>query len=209
MKKRIKLGDLQNYDDDFEVNWSCYYEQIKLLKTLKIKNILELGCGRKVVTNYLRNLGYNLTTLDFDKNLQPDILGNVSNCISLLNGRKFDIIIASHIFYYIPYDNAISVIQELSKHCRYIYIGLLHQSLSFQFTFKIPLFEIKRFNINLPLFKLKTPNYEWELGNNISYKKFRSSLLDNYEIIIDKRSKIYPRNHIFLLRSKLSNLDSL
>ncbi len=60
--------------------WASYWYQLESIDRLKPQNILLIGVGDSVVSNYLKvNTRYTCTTLDIDTDLNPDIVGSVEN----------------------------------------------------------------------------------------------------------------------------------
>lgn len=79
MKYKIQLNknhyNKSNYDGIRR--FISYFHQINLIKKLNPKKVLEIGIGNATVSNYLKNQGLNITTCDFDKSLNPDIVASL------------------------------------------------------------------------------------------------------------------------------------
>src|SRR5262245_1485061 len=76
-KVQVKPGHYGPGYDDWD-KWTNYYWQTRCIFDYGLENILEIGVGSKVVTNYLRGNGVNLTTLDIDPHLKPDHVGSAT-----------------------------------------------------------------------------------------------------------------------------------
>ena len=53
--------------------------------------MLEIGVGNRTVSNYLKENGVDITTFDFDKELKPDIVGDVRD-MKGIKDNSFDVV---------------------------------------------------------------------------------------------------------------------
>ena len=58
-----------------------YVEQVSLVSELGGQSVIEVGCGSQVVTELLRMRGIDVTTVDFDASLKPDVVCGVENIL--------------------------------------------------------------------------------------------------------------------------------
>ena len=63
------------YDD--RIRFLTYWHQIHYIWSLAPQSVLEIGVGNSFVSNYLRQRGVNVFTLDIDASLRPDCAGSV------------------------------------------------------------------------------------------------------------------------------------
>lgn len=78
--------------------------------------VLEIGPGAGHTTWLLRNWGIDVTTLDFDKSVKPDIVGDVTNMPC--ENNSFDCILAAEVLEHIPYVEFGKALSELRRICR-------------------------------------------------------------------------------------------
>ena len=77
----VQVGSDHYYDDyNSFVRFASFYHQIINIEKNKPSSIFEIGVGNNTLSNYLRGKQYNVTTCDFDKKLNPDIVADISNC---------------------------------------------------------------------------------------------------------------------------------
>jgi len=178
----------RNYDD-FNL-WLDYWYQQSLLESLKPKSILEIGKGTGMLSVIMKKKGYRYVTLDVDKKLKPDILGNVTKIP--LKSKSFDISCAFEVLEHIPFQEFPKALTELGRVSKkYVVISLpyasLYISIAIQFfyaNFLKPIFKylnIKPFepsylNIAIPMFWLDREGmikaHYWEIGRkNIPFLK--------------------------------------
>ena len=71
-----------------------YHHQLRLIFSLgnQVKNVLEIGIFNSLLTDILKNNGYNVSTADVDPNLKPEIILDLTTDFSLPKD-KFDAIV--------------------------------------------------------------------------------------------------------------------
>ncbi len=62
---------------DTKERFISYWHQIHEIISLEPKKVLEVGIGNGFVTRYLREKGWDVTTLDIVSELRPDVAGSV------------------------------------------------------------------------------------------------------------------------------------
>ncbi len=139
------------------------------MRKLAPKNVLEVGIGEGVVAEYLKGSGIELTTLDIDASLAPDIVGDVRK-IPLPDG-SVDAVLAAEILEHMPFDDAREALKEMRRVARTgAVISAPAPGWVFSFRLKIPL--LKGEGITKVPFFWKTYQYDpneagvhhWELG---------------------------------------------
>lgn len=117
-----------------------YFYQVDLISEFSNKSgrkILEIGKGNGLVSEYLKESGFDVTTFDFDKNLNPDIVGDIRYIN--LEENSFDIITSFEILEHIPFEDVEDVLKKLRKITnKYLIISLPYRSTGFEFALKFP-----------------------------------------------------------------------
>lgn len=194
-----------------EGHWRSYWNQQKLMKEYLHKEdcFLEIGIGSSFCSNYLKQKGYKVTTLDIDKNKKPDIVGNI--CDMELQS-DYDNIIAYEIFEHFSFEFLSSVLNMLHRHCRkYLFVSLPENRRIILIDININVPDVRKFSISpqIPKFIKKrelSKHHHWEVNN---LKKH------SLEIIIDlfdqcgfslenKFSVTYSNQIFFVFKSKRS-----
>jgi len=189
-----------------------YFYQIDTLSSLEdVKDVLEIGPGNKLVSRELENLGYKVTTCDFDESINPDVVSDVRNLP--FKDNTFDCIIACQILEHVNYDEFEKVLEKMSKITKkYLIISLPNRHTGFEFIFKFPFIQTllkKNFldlNFQIPVkfpgFKESGQHY-WEIDFwTTSQAKVEKSLKRNFEILNKFKPPLNKYHQFYVLKRK-------
>lgn len=197
----------KNYDS--LPRFVSYYHQINTILKLETNNILEIGVGNKMVSNYLKEMGLNLTTCDFDTNLKPDIVADIRKIP--LPDNSFETVMACEVLEHLPWKQLDSALAELFRITnKYVVVSIPYASLCFEFAFKFPNADkiFKNYFANLLIrIPLKVKNkfngeHYWEMGK-IGFPKSKiRKLLSKYFNILEESSPALSSYHYFFVLKK-------
>jgi len=146
--------------------WNSYYHQLELVRAISPGALLEVGVGQGVVARELRAEGVSVTTLDIAEDLQPDVVGSVTNIP--LGDQSFDAVLAAEILEHIDFADVPQALAELARVARrHVVISIPHPGYVFSLSFKLPLLPKIDLLMQVPFFwKTHVFNGEhyWELG---------------------------------------------
>jgi len=98
---------------DTKESFISYWHQIHEIISLEPKKVLEVGIGNGFVTRYVREKGWDVTTLDTVSELRPDVAGSV---LSLPFGdTAFDVVTCFEVLEHLPYDDFTKALEELRR----------------------------------------------------------------------------------------------
>jgi SAM-dependent methyltransferase len=210
MEKLIQKGnDLKLYDSltyESKKNFISYYNQYRLIIKQKPKSILELGVGTKLLSAYLKERNFKVTTCDFDTHLKPDVVADVRDLP--FTNNSFDVVVSFEVLEHLPFKYFKKCLLELKRCSKSkIIISLPYASFNIFGSLKfLPFvaekFFLFRFNL-LSFFKHKFKgSHYWEIGKkNYSLgrirKKIRSAGLKIEEEFCDKQN---PSHYFFVLK---------
>lgn len=152
--------------------WSSYSIIIKEVLKIKPRSILEIGPGNGVVASALRQMGFFVKTLDFDDQLGPDYVADISDddLIRKLGGNKFDLVIAAEVLEHIHYEDFLKAIGNLARVSKKAIVSLPHttdNSFFVSFIVKLPLVGqfsfAKKFIYRKKKHQFNDQHY-WEIG---------------------------------------------
>ena len=208
-KFKIRVPKKYYYKDyDNLMRFISYFYQIDSLIKTKPKTILEVGVGNKTVSNYLKQFGFDVTTCDFDENLNPDKVADIRKLP--FENNKFDVGIACEILEHIPFDDvsiALSELERVSKKSGIISIPYSSFFIEIVRTISIPfLYKQLQFILSVPFFThkfKKTNEHYWEMGcKNYSKKKIKTLLKTCFKIKNEFQPILNPCHYFFILEKK-------
>lgn len=183
--------------------WVHYWYQISLVLDMKVKNILEIGPGAGVVTNFLRNAGLKVITLDIDKELNPDVIATVLKMP--FKDNEFELVLAAEVLEHLPFEEFSKALLEIKRVTKkYVLISLPdRRHILLYFGLKIPFLKEKNVFIKIPSFKRHVfdGQHYWEIGKKgYSLKKIKKIILKTgFKILKDFVPFDAPLNHYFIL----------
>ncbi|ODS41449.1 MAG: methyltransferase type 11 [Candidatus Altiarchaeales archaeon WOR_SM1_79] len=167
MEQQVGHEHYFNESYDTRERFVSYWHQINEITKLAPKSVLEIGVGNGFVSKYLKERGLNIVTLDIDKSLNPDIIGNVLDMP--LEDNSFDVVACYEVLEHIIYKNFHKALSELYRVSKfYVILSLPDAGIVYRFGLKMSgLVEIKRC-IPLPSFKKQVHKFDgqhyWEIG---------------------------------------------
>ncbi len=184
-----------------------YYGQIDHVLTAlpQPASILEIGKGNGLVNWYLKQLGYNAKTFDFDPGLEPDFQGDMLNIDTIVH-EKFDAVCAFEVLEHVKYEDVEGILLKMAKVSnKYVIISLPQFNFVVSFWLRISRFRDKR---KVFLFPWPKPHrfdgeHYWELGK-IGYKisDFRNMLNKHFTIVKEYTEPLDTYHRFYILEKK-------
>ena len=183
MEHKLQVKD-DHYNFKYErklKRWISYFYQIKKIinHSKKKSKILEIGIGSKFVYNRLKEMGYNITSADFDERLNPDVVADITDLP--FEDNEFDLVCAFEVLEHLPFSEfevALNEMKRVSK--KHVLFSVPYSAFKFHLSFKfLPFFPIKTFEIHIPyLIKHKfNGEHYWEAGKkNYPVKKIKRNI---------------------------------
>jgi len=98
---------------DSKGRFNSYWHQIDEIRKRNPKRILEVGIGSGFLNHYLKSLNLNITTLDIELNLKPDVIGSV---LALpLKSNSFEMVVCFQVLEHLPFESFPACLKELSR----------------------------------------------------------------------------------------------
>ena len=110
---QVQLTNFHSREYDNKARFISYWHQIDEVLSLQPGKLLEIGIGNKFVTTYIRDRGVQVTTLDIDSRLYPDVLANAS-AIPFLDD-SFDLVTCFEVLEHLPYTSFLHVLKEINR----------------------------------------------------------------------------------------------
>jgi len=212
MNKYTKQVDKLQYNFKYVSleRWNSYYAQIcEVIKFKKFKKkikVLEIGVGTGILARELENLGIDVTTIDIDSELSPDIVASITD-MSIIDNDSYDLVVAFEVLEHIQFMDISKALLEMERVSRYgIIISVPNVYPYIMFGFKFPLVSVKYMLLNIPI-KFKKDKFDgehyWEIGRkNYSYKKIIQEMgkIKKFLIKNEYRLSTCPFHHFIIFK---------
>ena len=191
----------REYDD--KKRWASYWNQISEIARFNPENVLIVGKGNGLISEYLKLRNIKNITLDIDESLNSDVIASVLKMP--FPNEKFDAILCAQVLEHLPYENFLEALLEIKRVAKQgAIISLPHFGPAVRFLLKLPFLpEIKfLFKIPYPKKHIFKGEHYWEIGkydyplrrikNDI--KKSGFTIKNDYVVFEN------PLHHFFVLK---------
>lgn len=96
--------------------FASYACQISEIMALPRQTVLEIGIGNGIIAYLARRAGVQITTLDIDPLLEPDMVGSVTDVP--VESDAFDVVACFEVLEHLPFDLFPTVLRELHRVAR-------------------------------------------------------------------------------------------
>lgn len=165
-----------HYDGTYLSRGRVYSLATQLDAALELgpRNLLEVGVGTGITVFALRRVGVEVTTLDVQKELSPDVVGDVRRipCAD----ASFDVSCCCQVLEHLPLSDMPAALRELRRVTRWrLVLSLPDLTRFFGVSATLPFIGRRDFGISLPIrepddawkaARLETMGHYWELGMN-------------------------------------------
>lgn len=190
-----------------------YHHQLRLIFSLgnQVKNILEIGIFNSLLTDILKNNGYNVTTADVDPNLKAEIILDLTTDFSLPKD-KFDAIVLFQVLEHLPYEQSEQALRKLGIATKkFLVISIPFCTEYFAFQIKTSFSGRSRhLLLNVPKFWGTKPvcnEHYWEMGLKGYPKKRILNSVANAGLTVKQEfiDPTYPYHYFLVLEKSDSN----
>ena len=102
-KVQVKLGHYGlQYDNP--ARWVNYGAQVRAVLECGPRTVLEVGTGNGTVAGILRQRGVEVTTVDIDPALGPDIVGSVHELDRCVSPESYDVVLCAEVLEHLPFE---------------------------------------------------------------------------------------------------------
>jgi len=207
MKLQVEPDHYFNKTYDSKERFISYWHQIDEIIKLTPQKVLEIGIGNGFVSTYLKKRGINITTLDIDKKLNPDVTGSVLRIP--FTDNYFDVVDCYELLEHLPFENFHKALSEIFRVSEsYAVLSLPDASSVYRVYIHFPKVGVFKKLIPLPWLKRPIHNFDgehyWEIGkagyplsriiNNIQKSGFK--IEENYRVFE------HPYHRFFILKKK-------
>jgi len=147
--------------------FASYAYQLSEVLKLEPESVLEIGIGNGLVCYMLRKAGIDVSTLDFDESLEPDVVASVTDMP--VPDNSFDVVACFQVLEHLPFATLGKALREIHRVTRkHVVISLPQRSRFYKLDCTLPKIGRRRVSVSLPLLTQArhTMDYEhyWEIG---------------------------------------------
>lgn len=211
MDLQVKPDHYFNKTYDSKGRFCSYWHQINEIIALRPKEALEIGIGNGFVSKYLKGRGVNVTTLDIDKRLNPDVVGSVLK-IPFID-ESFEVVTCYEVLEHLPYRDFSKVLSEIYRVSKsYVILSLPDLSRVCRFGIQVPKMGELKMLIPLPRLKPLVREFKgghyWNIGTvGYSLRKIKRAICDaRFKIERGYRVFEIPWHRFFVLKKVMVNL---
>jgi 2-polyprenyl-3-methyl-5-hydroxy-6-metoxy-1,4-benzoquinol methylase len=160
--------------------FASYAYQLKEVMALKPKRVLEVGIGNGLVSCMLGRAGLDVTTLDFDPSLGPDIVASVTDMP--VGDGSFDVVACFEVLEHLPFELFPRALAELRRaSSAHVILSLPDLTRIYKAEVTLPRLGPRRLSLALPFVPQRTHAFDgehhWEIGvGGCSLRKVRDCL---------------------------------
>ena len=173
------------------------------------RKVLEIGKGTGFVSDYLSKAGIEVTTVDVNPNLEPDVLGSVLELDNYFEEASFDCVLCAEVLEHMPFEYFEGTIEQIAlstSNRAFITIPRCqHILLDFACLIKIPKLRRKLRSLTLTLPKKDIwSGHHWELDSDKKTKKREIRKLLEKHFIVEsfERFKLNPYHFFIVLKKR-------
>jgi SAM-dependent methyltransferase len=110
-----QVDPLHYHRTTYDCKWRfiSYWYQIDEIVRQHPRTILEVGIGNGFVSKYLRERGYEVTTLDHDPRLYPDVTASTLDLP--FKDKSFETVACFEVLEHLPFDSVTYAVSELRR----------------------------------------------------------------------------------------------
>lgn len=188
-----------------------YYHQVNYIRGCKPEKVLLIGVGDDLISPLLRKMGYEVTTIDIDPDLRPDIVGDVRDMP--MKDKSYDVVCAFQVLEHLPYEEFEGILKEINRISKKnAIISVPHRRTGFEIIFKFPFIRTLmkkdfvraavRFPVKFKGFESSGQHY-WEIDwFTTKLKTVRSDFRKFFTIIKEHTPELDPYRRFFVLEKK-------
>ena len=192
---------------NYKPRYYSYVEQIMETANLKPSHVTEIGLGNGFTTRGLRDFGIEVTTVDFDATLCPDIVASV--CSISLPDNSTDGSLCFQVLEHLPFEQFPIGLKELARISRgWVFLSLPDCRSSFRVDLARGWSEIKYWQRMLNNFPPRKPQmhqfdgqHYWEIGKAATPENLVLDTIRKAGLRVERHYRLHlnPYHHFFLL----------
>lgn len=214
-RKKMRQVSPEHYlSDSYDEKgrFASYWHQIYEIRRLAPESILEIGVGNALVSGYLKQRGFNLTTADIDEALKPD---HVCSVLELpFTNSKFSVVACFEVLEHLPYEDFAAALAELYRVAAgNVLISLPDATRAYRIDIQVPrVGEFKKLVsfpfVSPPAHEFNGEHY-WEIGKAGYPLRRITAAMTAQGFLLEKTYRVFEMPyHRFFVLAKRGNADA-
>ena len=193
---------------DKKSRFASYWHQIDEVRRLAPAAVLEVGIGSGFVSRYLRDHGFNVTTVDIDPEVKPDQVASVLRLP--FADRAFAAVMCCEVLEHLPFADFGPVLAELHRVCGgQVVISLPDRTKALPFMAYVPWIGPVRWLLPWPTIPRtahpgRFSDHAWEIGAwGCSLGRIKR-IMAGRDLVLRRTFRVFerPRHRFFVLDSR-------
>jgi 2-polyprenyl-3-methyl-5-hydroxy-6-metoxy-1,4-benzoquinol methylase len=188
--------------------FAAYAYQVSEIMRCGPQSVLEIGIGNGVVCHLLRRSGIEVTTLDVDESLGPEVIASVTDIP--LADRSFDVVGCFEVLEHLPYESVPGALSEIHRVSRgHALVSLPDAKPRYRVEFTLPGIGHHRFCFGLPYRRPRahvfTGQHHWEVNaRGYALGRVLETMRDaGFDVEHTYRPFEHPTHRFFQLRKRV------
>jgi len=203
----------------YKGRWISYWHQIMEASSFAdVHRILEIGPGNQIVANTLKQMGYEVKTMDADEHVPADYHWDIRTLKNWPDKDEFDVVLCCQILEHVPFENVKNILEDLAEISKkylvvslpysekgtfkpFMYFKLIPFIRSFRFIKVFSVFPYKRTSVS-------SSGHYWEIGEKGRSLKRVRALFEESGWKMKKHYPVFENSYhyMFVLEKKDSKV---
>ncbi len=110
---QVAAGHYASREYNTKERFCSFWHQLDETLSLTPRTVLEVGPGAGLVTDWLRRAGLEITTVDIDPDVRPDVAASVTELP--FDAASFDAVLCCEVLEHLPWEDAEQALAELRR----------------------------------------------------------------------------------------------
>lgn len=178
-------------------------QQLHGIHAMRPTDILEIGIGNGFTSSFLKRAGYDVTTVDINPALEPDICAPLDEVAGHVSGRRFDLVVCCEVLEHMPLEQLRPSLDALAKLGSRLFMTLpnYHAPIGFGGFLRLPKIAPKLLSltVDLPRRRALEKEHFWEVGSSRETSKSAlvKMLRDRYASVEVQKFALAPYHIAF------------
>lgn len=182
--------------------WLSFCAQVDAVRRLSPRSVVEVGLGNGIVSLVLRHMGIQVTTVDINPALEPDLVASITDLAAAVPPDSCDVVLCAEVMEHLPYELFSQCLENLASVTKDRVLITLPDVLRRSLTLRGGLWKA-RLNVYWGTHDHRVPPYHhWHIGSERRTRLPEVLAEMGRHFVVEKHSRILgnPIHRLFVLR---------